>query len=468
MRNESLQQKLIQKLQFHCHNLVHEDHLMMDVFNTTANPWLKEIGYGDSQAFDDPMDPTYTAKDVDLSLFNLDSVINTVLPAFLDSAAYKNEQAIVSALSSYYLTNTYGEPSTAVDPAAQPTAYGEAYGGAYPTAAQHQNQGASPTGSATNLQVAPSAYAFPAPFTFTEAVPTQVRVQSAAVVQPSASGSIEMQYFSYPSRPTGAPTWGGAPGSQFGGRPAGPPSTPSAAAPAPAASALSAAAAAPAPAASAPPAAAPVAPAPTTQAAAAPAQSYGPPAGMWNFGSRPAGPPAQSWGPPAQAAPSQPAPAPAPAPPAQTQPAPAPAPAPATQAAPPAAPAFTPPAAPSQAAPAQQGPPQGQQGPPQGQSGGQQDHPSGPPAQAQQAPPQAQQAPPQAQQAPPQAQNFGPPQAAPQGASHGGPPAAAGGWGGHGNTGHYAAAAPKDVIPGVGTVGKLRTGAGRRGFSWNA
>lgn len=427
----------------------------MDVFNTTANPWLKELGYGDSQAFDDPMDPTYTAKEVDLSLFNLDSVINTVLPDLLDSAAYKNEKAIVSALSSYYLTNTYGEPSTAVDPNAQPTAYGEAY----PTAAQHQNQGASPTGSATNLQVAPSAYAFPAPFTFTEAVPTQVHVQSAAVVQPSASGSIEMQYFTHPSRPTGAPSWGGAPDSQFGGRPAGPPSASSAPV-----------AAAPAPAASTPPAAAPAAPAPTTQAAA-PAQSWGPPAGMWNFGSRPAGPPAQSWGPPAQAAPSQPAPAPAPAPPAQTQPAPAPAPT--TQAAPAPAPAAPTqaapapaPAAPSQAAPAQQGPPQEQQGPPQGQWGGQQDHPSGPPAQAQQAPPQAQQAP--ETHAPPQAQSFGPPQGASQVASHGGPPAAAAGWGGHGNTGHYAAAAPKDVIPGVGTVGKLRTGAGRRGFAWNA
>ena len=48
---------------FHCHNLVHEDHLMMDVMNVTK---VEEFGYDfeGTQTFIDPLDERYLARDV--------------------------------------------------------------------------------------------------------------------------------------------------------------------------------------------------------------------------------------------------------------------------------------------------------------------------------------------------------------------------------------------------------------------
>lgn len=44
---------------FHCHNLIHEDNAMMAAFNVTL---LKELGYPETQGYNDPLDTRYAAK----------------------------------------------------------------------------------------------------------------------------------------------------------------------------------------------------------------------------------------------------------------------------------------------------------------------------------------------------------------------------------------------------------------------
>ena len=71
---------------FHCHNLVHEDHMMMDAFNVTL---LEELGYRFNSTYDftDPEDPRYAARDY--------------------SAAAYRPAAIQSAISSLGSLNAY-------------------------------------------------------------------------------------------------------------------------------------------------------------------------------------------------------------------------------------------------------------------------------------------------------------------------------------------------------------------------
>jgi len=45
--------------QFHCHNLIHEDHEMMAALNVTA---LDDLGYDEKTRFIDPMESRYRAK----------------------------------------------------------------------------------------------------------------------------------------------------------------------------------------------------------------------------------------------------------------------------------------------------------------------------------------------------------------------------------------------------------------------
>ena len=69
---------------FHCHNLVHEDHDMMAVFNVTN---LAKWGYDASTLFIDPMQPEFRPRDI-------------------DSADY-TEEAIVEKLEWFYSTDAY-------------------------------------------------------------------------------------------------------------------------------------------------------------------------------------------------------------------------------------------------------------------------------------------------------------------------------------------------------------------------
>jgi len=100
--------------QFHCHNLVHEDNEMMAAFNVTA---LMDLGYDDVMAFDDPMDTRFLAKNIDAKYYTEDYILNTLLPGFVNSAAYSKESDLEDAQEQYYKVNPYGEvAATTVKP----------------------------------------------------------------------------------------------------------------------------------------------------------------------------------------------------------------------------------------------------------------------------------------------------------------------------------------------------------------
>ena len=59
---------------FHCHNLVHEDHYMMDAFNVTQ---IADLGYNETE-FNDPMEARWRAKPVDSADFTPEAITDTV------------------------------------------------------------------------------------------------------------------------------------------------------------------------------------------------------------------------------------------------------------------------------------------------------------------------------------------------------------------------------------------------------
>lgn len=74
---------------FHCHNLIHEDHAMMDAFNTTE---VQALGYNVSDLnFTDPMEAEWRAS----SYVGTDtqSILEDVLPRFAATNAYENLSA---------------------------------------------------------------------------------------------------------------------------------------------------------------------------------------------------------------------------------------------------------------------------------------------------------------------------------------------------------------------------------------
>ncbi|KAH8807557.1 Cupredoxin [Xylogone sp. PMI_703] len=71
---------------FHCHNLIHEDHAMMDAFNVTD---IQGLGYDASDMnFADPMEPQWRAKN--FTAADTQSILNDVLPQFAATNAYQN------------------------------------------------------------------------------------------------------------------------------------------------------------------------------------------------------------------------------------------------------------------------------------------------------------------------------------------------------------------------------------------
>jgi len=96
--------------QFHCHNLIHEDHNMMAVFNVTA---LAGLGYTNLQAFDDPMDPRFLPQDYNAQCYTEGYIADTVLPALYGSGAYSGAWSFQQALDTYYADHPYGEVASA-------------------------------------------------------------------------------------------------------------------------------------------------------------------------------------------------------------------------------------------------------------------------------------------------------------------------------------------------------------------
>ena len=92
---------------FHCHNLIHEDHMMMASFNVTA---LAGLGYDNSEGLDNPDDTRFVAQDWSADAYSDESIQGRI--SWLGSlGAYNQRTELVGAIASYYSTN----PSAAVE-----------------------------------------------------------------------------------------------------------------------------------------------------------------------------------------------------------------------------------------------------------------------------------------------------------------------------------------------------------------
>ena len=116
----SILTKITNNSQFHCHNLIHEDHEMMAAFNVTA---LTDLGYDEKTSFIDPMEPRYRNKffsDSDLRSRSgdfSDSAIQAKVQFFNDLEAYRNKAGVESALEQYW--STKGSPTASVSATAK-------------------------------------------------------------------------------------------------------------------------------------------------------------------------------------------------------------------------------------------------------------------------------------------------------------------------------------------------------------
>jgi bilirubin oxidase len=102
-------------IQFHCHNLIHEDHEMMAAMNVTA---LADLGYDEKTTFIDPMEQRYRAKgfagdDFDKRAGDFSSAaIEAKVKFFNDLDAYRNVIAVESRLEDYWQTASSGSASS--------------------------------------------------------------------------------------------------------------------------------------------------------------------------------------------------------------------------------------------------------------------------------------------------------------------------------------------------------------------
>lgn len=85
---------------FHCHNMIHEDHLMMDAMNVTL---LKELGYQFNSTWDfaEPTDPRWAAKDYDAGAYEQSAIASTV-SKLGNLNAYKPANALATAATKYF------------------------------------------------------------------------------------------------------------------------------------------------------------------------------------------------------------------------------------------------------------------------------------------------------------------------------------------------------------------------------
>ena len=101
---------------FHCHNLIHEDHLMMAAINVTL---LEDLGYDlkQTQKFADPMDPRFKGRDYSDEAYQEDAIHSTL--SYLGHLnAYNSAAKVVAAESMHY--STAGYPTMSVDPVTVP------------------------------------------------------------------------------------------------------------------------------------------------------------------------------------------------------------------------------------------------------------------------------------------------------------------------------------------------------------
>ncbi|KAK3705112.1 hypothetical protein LTR37_013479 [Vermiconidia calcicola] len=85
---------------FHCHNLIHEDNLMMAAFNVTR---LEELGYADPDGLNDPLIPKYAARPSNAGAYE-PAAITSTLKALGSLNAYNHAPSVASALNDYWAT----------------------------------------------------------------------------------------------------------------------------------------------------------------------------------------------------------------------------------------------------------------------------------------------------------------------------------------------------------------------------
>jgi len=86
---------------FHCHNLRHEDSMMMASFNVTR---LETLGYDNVESLDNPDDPRFAAQDWSADAYS-DDQISSKLNYLGNLGAYDETDQIVSAVAAYYTNN---------------------------------------------------------------------------------------------------------------------------------------------------------------------------------------------------------------------------------------------------------------------------------------------------------------------------------------------------------------------------
>lgn len=103
---------------FHCHNLRHEDSMMMASFNVTR---LENLGYDNVESLDNPDDPRFVAQDWSADAYS-DDQVQSKINYLGNLGAYNEQSQIVSAVAAYYSNNPYPpvETGTTTTQAAAP------------------------------------------------------------------------------------------------------------------------------------------------------------------------------------------------------------------------------------------------------------------------------------------------------------------------------------------------------------
>jgi FtsP/CotA-like multicopper oxidase with cupredoxin domain len=95
---------------FHCHNLIHEDHAMIDVFNVTK---LEALGYAfnSTQVYANPMDAKFAALPYKKQDYSLDAEMSAV-SSLASLNAYAPATSLMAAQSAYWATATVSATSS--------------------------------------------------------------------------------------------------------------------------------------------------------------------------------------------------------------------------------------------------------------------------------------------------------------------------------------------------------------------
>ncbi|KAH9825623.1 Multicopper oxidase [Teratosphaeria destructans] len=117
---------------FHCHNLVHEDHHMLDAFNVTI---LNALGYdfNSSLVYSDPMDTRFHPQEYSESLYE-PAAISSAIASLGSMNPYGAATALSSAENAYYTTAGYHGDASSVAPATTVVPSSSGYGFASTTA----------------------------------------------------------------------------------------------------------------------------------------------------------------------------------------------------------------------------------------------------------------------------------------------------------------------------------------------